>query len=80
MTTLQMYTCNDNADGNADDSVDESHSCTIVIWMAMRKASTEANTLRCIAEVPVFVNYLLFFPTHHPLGIRQHGNIKPSEV
>eukprot|EP01049_Picozoa_sp_SAG25_P001559 SAG25_NODE_71_length_17290_cov_41.467861_8_plen_45_part_00 len=28
----------------------------------------------------VFVNYLLFFPTHHPLGTRQHGNIKPSEV
>jgi hypothetical protein len=22
----------------------------------------------------------LFFPTHHPLGTRQHGNIKPSEV
>jgi hypothetical protein len=38
------------------------------------------NTLRCIAEVPVFVNYLSFFPTHHPLGTRQHGNIKPSVV
>jgi hypothetical protein len=30
----------------------------------------------------VFVNYLSFFPTHHPLGTctRQHGNIKPSVV
>ena len=44
------------------------------------RATTEANTLRCIAEVPVFVNYLSFFPTHHPLGTRQHGNIKPSVV
>jgi hypothetical protein len=26
------------------------------------RATTEANTLRCIAEVPVFVNYLLFSP------------------
>jgi hypothetical protein len=35
----------------------------------------------CIAEVPVFVNYLLFSPPTIPcLGTRQHGNIKPSVV
>ena len=30
------------------------------------RATTEANTLRCNAEVPVFVNYLLFFPPTIP--------------
>ena len=44
------------------------------------RATTEVNTLRCTPEVPVLVNYLLFLPTHHPLGTRQHGNIKPSVV
>ena len=44
------------------------------------RATTEANTLRYTTAVPVLVNYLSFLPTHHPLGTRQHGNIKPSVV
>jgi hypothetical protein len=50
-------------------------------YMCRRTSAPLCRYIRVVPSNCARVRQLpLIFPTHHPLGTRQHGNIKPSEV